>query len=117
MWKYRARLERIIDGDTLEVVIDVGFHTYHREQIRLLDVNTPEIKGVTREAGLKAKEFVRIWLMNATLDAKDKNWPLIIETKKDDSFGRYLAYVYRQDNGISLNIDLILTGNAVEDIR
>lgn len=117
MWEYRARLVRIVDGDTLEVEIDVGFHGKQTEQLRLLGVNTPELKGTSREAGLRAKEFVRIWLVNAVTMAVNKDWPLIIQTQKDDAFGRYLATVFASSNMASLNEGLILSGNAVKDIR
>ena len=115
MWDYRAKLKRIVDGDTLEVIIDVGFHGTQTEQLRLLGVNTPEMKGASREAGLKAKQFTHEWLIQAGQSPSE--WPLIVNTEKDDVFGRYLATVYRTADFVSLNQALLNSGNAVKDIR
>lgn len=48
IWAYRAKVERVIDGDTLDVTVDAGFANYRTERLRLLGVNTPERKGATR---------------------------------------------------------------------
>ena len=53
MWDYRAKLKRIVDGDTLEVIIDVGFHGTQTEQLRLLGVNTPEMKALKEKIDIK----------------------------------------------------------------
>ena len=84
---YRARPVRVIDGDTLDVDVDLGFHIFTRQRLRLLGIDTPEIYG--REAsprGAAAKERVEELVML-------EEW-LLIATEKSDSFGRYLAEVY-----------------------
>ena len=111
LWVYRARLERVIDGDTLDVTIDCGFHGFRTERLRLLGVNTPERKGATRAAGDEALRFVQTWLGLAAVAAGGA-WPLVIQTEKADAFGRFLATVWGVD-GACLNADLLATGHAV----
>lgn len=109
IWAYRAQLVRVIDGDTLDVVIDQGLHTHRTERVRLLGVNTPERKGNTRKAGDAARLFVVDWL--SWLEGMD--WPLTVRTEKTDAFGRYLARVWRTTDGRCLNDDLLAAGHAV----
>jgi micrococcal nuclease len=102
LWHYRARPIRVIDGDTIEAVIDLGFGTTRRERIRVLDVDTPELRSsdpIERIRGQEAKAYTEAWL------ASDEEWPLNIHTSKGDSFGRWLAEITRQD-GRSLGQDL-----------
>jgi len=63
-YRYRAELDRVVDGDTLDVVIDLGFYIKIKERIRLEGVNTPEIYGVPQDSeeyrrGMEAKEYCR----------------------------------------------------------
>jgi len=57
-YTYKAEVVRVIDGDTFDVRLDVGFDTHIFKRIRLLGVDTWEIRGEERERGLIAKEFV-----------------------------------------------------------
>lgn len=108
IWAYRARWERVIDGDTLDVTIDQGLHTHRTERIRLLGVNTPETKGATKMAGRLATIYVEDWLAEA-----DDEWPLIVQTARGDAFGRWLARVWRRSDGRELSADLLAAGHAV----
>lgn len=110
IWAYRAQLVRVIDGDTLDVVIDQGLHTHRTERLRLLGVNTPEMKGATRPAGLAAAAFVTDWLARVPFD---DDWPLIVRTERGDAFGRWLARVWRQHDAACLNDTLLMVGHAV----
>lgn len=110
IWAYRAQLVKVIDGDTLDVVIDQGLHTHRTERLRLLGVNTPEIKGATRPAGLAAAGYVTSWLGAVSYDDE---WPLIVQTHRGDAFGRWLARVWRRSDGRELNADLLAAGHAI----
>lgn len=96
MYQYNAIVHRVIDGDTLEIAIDLGLSVWiHDERIRLYGINTPEVYGVKKgspewETGEKASDFVK-----SVIKEKD---PIIIETIKDkkEKYGRYLAVVYAQ---------------------
>ena len=73
-YEYRARVRRVIDGDTLDMDIDLGFEVVLASRVRLLGINTPEVVGVNKAGGLAATEFVREWLrdrVNGEVDAAD----------------------------------------------
>lgn len=111
-WVFRASLARVVDGDTLDLIIDAGMHDRRVERVRLLGVNTPEVRGVPdRAPGLAAAAYVRQWLALATFPPWD--FPLVIQTTKTDDFGRYLADVWRGIDGAHLNDDLLTSGHAV----
>ena len=94
MYQYKAIIQKVVDGDTLEIAIDLGLSTWiHDEKVRLYGVNTPEVYGVKKgspewEQGNKASEFVK-----SVLKEKDE---IIVETIKDkkEKYGRYLGVVY-----------------------
>ncbi len=108
LWNYQARLLRVIDGDTVSVLLDKGMRETREETVRLLGINTPERKGATRAAGDAAKAFTEAWLRR-----DDVKWPLIIHTERADAFGRWLAWVWRASDGRCLNADLLAAGHAV----
>lgn len=110
-WVFNARLAKVVDGDTLDIIVDQGMHTQRLERVRLLGIDCPEVRGATHDAGVLATHYTRDWLTHAvTLD----DWPLRIVTAKDpDHFGRYLALVWRILDGNCLNDDLMTSGNAV----
>ncbi len=101
MYQYQAVIQKIIDGDTFEIDIDLGLSIWvHNERIRLFGVDTPEVYGVKMGSpewvlGNKASEFVKSVL--------HQNDEIIVETVKDkkEKYGRYLAVVYAKiDAGI-----------------
>ena len=63
MYEYKCRILRVIDGDTVDVDIDLGFGIWrHRERVRLFGIDTPESRTrdlVEKKFGLAAKKFVR----------------------------------------------------------
>lgn len=110
MWEYRARIIRVVDGDTVDAVIDVGFQHTATVRLRLLGVDTPELHAsdpLLRFAALRAKAFTQTWV--DALPATD--WPVTVTTSKDDAFGRWLATVSGPVG--ELNAALLASGNAV----
>lgn len=108
-----ATLHRVIDGDTVELMVDLGFRRYSREKVRLKGVNCPEPRGITREQGLEATEFAWGWFANAELDG-DR---ILLVSHEADSFGRWLGSIYRLNPageiGESLADALLESENAV----
>jgi len=109
-YRYRAELDRVVDGDTLDVLIDLGFYIKIKERIRLEGVDTPEIYGVPQDSeeyrrGLEAKEYVERRLV------ENRN-QMIIETRKMGKWRRWLAKVYLPDTGRTLNEELVEKGLA-----
>jgi micrococcal nuclease len=103
---WRAAVARVVDGDTVDLVIDVGFRGTRAERVRLIGINCPEVHGPTAAAGRKAAEFTRQWVTEFGTPS------VVVETFKSDVFGRWLARVYGPA-GSCLNDELIQSGNAV----
>lgn len=103
MYEYNAELDRVVDGDTQDFTVDLGFHTYTKIRVRLSGVDTHETYGVSHDSeefrlGTIEKEFVEEWFEDAD--------ECFIETESTGKYGRWLAEVYNE-SGESLNVALI----------
>jgi micrococcal nuclease len=97
MYDYHATLNRVIDGDTIDVKIDLGFKTFLDVRLRLNDVNTYELNSTNaRLRSLAALEKTHA----ETLLSKSPG--LIIKTYKTGKYGRWIADVLLED-GKTLN--------------
>ena len=105
LYNYRAKVLSVYDGDTCTVEIDLGLLVkISGEKIRLHRINTPEVRGAEKEAGLKARDFLR-----ELIDGKE----IILQTVKDKKgkYGRYLGEIWLQQqpgNYVNVN-DLLVT--------
>ena len=97
LYHYRANLVRVVDGDTIDVDLDLGFSLRARHRLRLLDVDTPE-RGET--GFFDALTFASERLTGAR--------EIIVWTVRRDSFGRWLANVWV--DGKLLNAELAALG-------
>ncbi len=92
---YGATVIDVIDGDTVDLMIDLGFNIHHKIRVRLYGVNTPEsrTKDLAEKAlGLKAKAFTRDWLTN-------HKWVFVNTIPdKNDKYGRILAKIRQYDS-------------------
>ena len=111
MYEYYVRkVEGIVDGDTIDVLIDLGFDILFASRVRLAGIDTPEsrTKDLKEKAlGLESKEYLKKYLK----DAKT----VVIKTEKMDSsekYGRILGWVYVDGNTVSLNDMMINDGYA-----
>jgi micrococcal nuclease len=107
MYEYQAKVTEIVDGDTIDVTVDVGFDMRRDIRLRLKGVDTAETYGVDHntqeyQRGVKHTEFVEQWCD----DAGDSEWPFIVRTEKKGSFGRYLATIERKTDGKKLTEEL-----------
>jgi len=99
---------KVIDGDTVDLLFDLGFNVFHKERIRLAGIDTPESNSKDMQEKLlasDAKDFLALWLINQNI--------LKIKTTKDDKYGRILGEIYG-DNNICINKLLIENGYAWE---
>lgn len=95
LYYYRAEVVRVIDGDTVVMNVDMGFHNYlMMQKYRLLGIDAPEIRGDEKEKGLVSKKA-----LEDRLRSSDQ---LIVHTIKTDSFGRYLALIFADGENISV---------------
>lgn len=95
LYYYRAYVESVYDGDTITCSIDCGFNFLMKKQkIRLLGIDTPEIRGEERERAIYVRDKLREKILN-------KN--IIIKTEKDKKgkYGRYLATIYYNNENIN----------------
>jgi micrococcal nuclease len=109
---YDALVTRVVDGDTVDVEIDLGFGVVKKERLRLWGINTPEVRGEEREAGLVSDLEVRKKIA--------QRWIVIDTTEGYGKFGRCLAVIYvEQKNGDMLNLNqwLVDEGFAEEYMR
>ena len=111
LFHYRSRATRVVDGDTIDVELDLGFNIKLSERVRFVGVNAPESRTrdlEEKERGLAAKDFVGRWLL------EHAGMNPIIQTSLDGrgKFGRVLGRVLNQE-GVCLNDVLIEAGHAV----
>lgn len=111
---YSAKVVKVVDGDTIDVLIDLGFKIHHKARVRLYGVNTPESRTkdlAEKQLGLKAKSFTEDWT--------SRHPEIFIKTiaGKDDKYGRILAQIYSDTDIKSaqtscLNEDIVSAGYA-----
>lgn len=104
-WRgYPVTVTRVVDADTLDVIIDLGLGVQKKERLRILDIDAPEVRGPEKEEGLRASAFVSAWVA-----AAGQLW---ISTKGEGKYGRLLAHVYNEDgyelSEVLLNEGLVL---------
>jgi micrococcal nuclease len=107
---YVRKVEGIVDGDTIDVLIDLGFDILFASRVRLAGIDTPESRTkdlAEKKLGLESKEYLKYKLK----DAKSVK----IKTEKMDSsekYGRILGWLFIDDQEISINEQMILEGYA-----
>jgi micrococcal nuclease len=111
MYEYHVKnITNVVDGDTIDVDIDLGFDISFSSRVRLAGIDTPESRTTDKAEkvlGLEAKEYLKKKLK----DAKS----IIIKTEKMDSsekYGRILGWLYVNDDTVSVNDHMINDGYA-----
>jgi len=111
MYEYFVKnVTSVVDGDTIDVVIDLGFDIMFASRVRLAGIDTPESRTTDKAEkvlGLESKEYLKKYLK----DAKS----VIIKTEKMNSsekYGRILGWVYVNGDTVSLNDKMINDGYA-----
>jgi len=106
MYTYKAFVTKVYDGNTITCDISLGFNMILKDQkLRLYGINAPEVKGSSKEIGLKVRDLLK--------DRIHNKW-IIIKTFKDkkEKFGRWLAEVYEPDVEESINKWLLKEGHV-----
>jgi micrococcal nuclease len=111
MYQYYVRdVKKVVDGDTIDVVIDLGFNILFEQRVRMAGIDTPESRtrdNFEKSLGIESKEYLKKQLK----DAKS----VVIKTEKMDSsekYGRILGWVYINGDTVSLNDMMINDGYA-----
>jgi len=102
-YEYRAKLLRVIDGDTILVELDLGFRIYYQQALRLYGINAPEIIGAERDKGLASKQHLTDLLTPNFLIRTFKN--------PGDKYGRWLAEIFTPLHFI--NAKMVADGYAI----
>lgn len=108
MYQYKIKkFDRIIDGDTVDILIDVGFDITIKQRVRLLNIDASEVRTKDleeKERGLSAKDWLEKEL------SREGDW--IINTTKDDKYGRILGELYLVSDPVTVNEKMINEGVA-----
>ena len=120
MYEYKCKVTRVVDGDTVDIDIDLGFGVWlHKERVRIYGIDTPESRTrdkVEKRFGLLAKEFVKQFVKGSSV---------ILRTQKYDAkgkFGRILGDIIVDDKSLSETMiqehhAVAYHGQSKEDIR
>ena len=107
-------IDKVVDGDTIDVTIDLGFDLYKKERVRVAGVDTPEKR--TRNLEEKALGLdATAWIKDKLEGAVNGDDDLIIRTELDGGVGKYgrlLGWCYIGDASVSLNEKMIDEGYA-----
>ena len=105
LYTYQAVVEKVIDGDTIKVRMNLGYDDSYREVLRLRDIDAPELD--TKE-GQDAKAFVQSHIKEAQM--------IIVRSSRSDKYDRYLADIFIPSSGESraVNGDLYLNNLLLE---
>lgn len=100
--EFRAQCVNVVDGDTIDLIVDRGFRDYTLTRFRFARINAYEMKAPDekeRDLAKKAKEQLITWLKPVTVLNLKGDWSVRILTKKDpDEYGRWLAEVFFFDD-------------------
>jgi micrococcal nuclease len=107
---YVKKVTKVVDGDTIDVEIDLGFDISFSSRVRLAGIDTPESRTtdkMEKALGLEAKAYLKHEIESAK--------SVVIKTEKMDSsekYGRILGWVFLDGSSVSLNEKMITDGHA-----
>ena len=108
MYEYRVKeVAKVVDGDTVDLVLDLGFKLYKKERCRVAGIDTPESRTrdlKEKKYGLEAKAYLQDVLKNAE--------NLTVRTEKDGKYGRMLGWLFADNIDGSINQLMIEAGMA-----
>ena len=110
MYEYKVKITLVVDGDTVDAEVDLGFDTFIKDRIRLMGLDTPESRTRNKKEkalGLAAKAYLKELL-------KENKGDIILRTSKEGKgkFGRILGTLLIYDGKTSVNQMLIDEGHA-----
>ena len=110
MYEYKVKITRVVDGDTVDAEVDLGFDTFIKDRIRLMGLDTPESRTRNKKEkalGVAAKAYLKELL-------KENKGDIILRTSKEGKgkFGRILGTLLIYDGKTNVNQMLIDEGHA-----
>ena len=109
LYEYKAEVVKVVDGDTLDLIIDLGFRTYVRHRVRLYGIDTPETYGVKKHseewtAGMAAKDR----LVELLQSDNDNVIKILTHKDKTGKFGRWLVEIFVDGPQGSVHVNEVL---------
>jgi len=109
VYTYNAAVAYVVDGDTVDIMIDLGFRNFTKQRVRLAGIDAPE---KNTEAGVNSKA----WLVEQLIDPVTGGRKVVVKSEKPgagDKYGRYLATIYLPELlTFSINEALVAAGHA-----
>lgn len=106
MYTYKATVLKVVDGDTVDIDIDLGFTIHVRQRVRLAGINAPE---KNTEEGMASATFLR--------ERLPVGHQVLIKSSKPgggDKYGRYLAWIIEPSTDENINVTMVTSGHAFE---
>ena len=108
MYEYRIKkVVKVVDGDTVDLEIDLGFSLTKKERCRIAGIDTPECR-TRNKAEKQYGQAAKLYMTGLLKNAKE----LRVRTEKDGKYGRMLGWIYADDNELSLNEQMVVDGYA-----
>jgi len=107
MYEYNAKLDRVIDGDTVDAMIDLGFNTWVHKRIRIEGIDAPETR--TRDLDEKAQGFATKERLEGLLEAA--NGMFVLQSHGVGKYGRCLGTIFIEEQNIN---ELLLAEGLAE---
>tara|TARA_B100001063_G_C16632594_1_gene486616 strand:+ start:43 stop:474 length:432 start_codon:yes stop_codon:yes gene_type:complete len=108
MYEYKVKeVAKVVDGDTVDVIVDLGFSLFKKERCRVAGIDTPESRTRDKKEkvyGLEAKAYLKGLLSSAE--------NLTVRTEKDGKYGRMLGWLFCDNIEGSINHLMIESGHA-----
>ena len=118
-WNYKiASVDRVVDGDTIDITINLGFDLSIKQRVRVAGVDTPEKRTSDHEVEKPLGIDATNWLKEKLEDAKREGKDLLVRTElgsgASGKYGRLLGWLYVGESTRSLNEEMIDEGYAWE---
>jgi micrococcal nuclease len=107
--EFAAVLQRVVDGDTLDLLVDISFCVAISVRVRLYGIDTPEKQKPTLDAGKAAQAFAQQWFANRAGRVLIRSY----KAGTKDQYGRWLVEVWSPEGDSQLNEELVIGGYAV----
>lgn len=106
---FQARLDRVVDGDTVDLLVDLGFRTRKKVRVRVEGIDTAEVYGVDKDSeeyrrGTQHSDYARTWFA----ENAGEEWPFVLVTEKDHGkYGRWPGRIVSKSTGRVYNEDIV----------
>lgn len=105
LYNYNAHITNVVDGDTVDATVDLGFNVQLKLRIRLAGINTPELKD--KDLAIRAKAVAA----KEALAGKILNRNIMLDSKGQDKYGRWVGDIHLND--VYINDQMKFEGYAV----